>query len=104
MGPLMHWLGRTVIWSGLWMLGLVPAALAGKTPSSPEAAEFFERKVRPVLTAHCFQCHSRRAKKLRAELLLDSRAGLLNGGESGPVVDLRLPEKSRLLEALRYKD
>jgi hypothetical protein len=100
----MRWLGITLIWSGVLVLGLVPAALAGKTPSSPEAAEFFERKVRPVLAAHCFQCHSRRAKKLKAELLLDSRAGLLNGGESGPVVDLRRPEKSRLIEALRYKD
>ena len=48
--------------------------------------EFFESKIRPVLSKHCYECHSAQAKKLRADLLLDTKAGMLKGGDSGPVV------------------
>ena len=46
--------------------------------------EFFERKIRPVLVAECYSCHSTEAKKVRGSLLLDTREGLLKGGDSGP--------------------
>ena len=42
---------------------------AGAEPS-PEAIAFFEAKIRPVLAAHCYQCHSAeavRAGKLKAQ-------------------------------------
>ncbi|HET6574051.1 MAG TPA: c-type cytochrome domain-containing protein, partial [Fimbriiglobus sp.] len=58
-------------------------------PPDPKAAEFFERKVRPVLAAHCFPCHSadaQKAKKLRGGLHLDTRDGLRAGGDSGPAL------------------
>ena len=45
--------------------------------ATPEALEFFEKKVRPVLAEHCYACHSVNAKKLKGGLLLDSRAGML---------------------------
>src|SRR5947209_9914880 len=35
-------------------------------------------------------------------LLLDSEQGILNGGESGPVITPGAPEKSRLIEAINY--
>src|SRR5262245_22989423 len=66
------------------------------------AIEFFEKKVRPILAEHCFGCHSAQAKKLRGGLRLDSRAGLLTGGDTGPVLLPGQPEKSRLIEAVRY--
>src|SRR5207248_2311449 len=80
-----------------------PAAPPGQAPS-PEAVEFFERKVRPVLVEHCFRCHSAKAKKLKGKLRVDSRAALLAGGERGPALVPGSPEKSRLIEALSYKD
>ncbi|MBI4662172.1 MAG: PSD1 domain-containing protein, partial [Verrucomicrobia bacterium] len=64
--------------------------------------EFFEKKIRPVLAEYCYECHSHTAKKLKADLYLDHREGLLQGGESGVAVVLGEPDKSRLIEAIRY--
>ena len=65
--------------------------------------DFFEKKIHPVLVEHCYRCHSSTAKKLRGELLLDSRWGWQQGGESGAVIVPGEPEKSRLISALRYE-
>jgi hypothetical protein len=70
--------------------------------SQPEALEFFEKKVRPVLVQHCYECHSTTAKKLKGGLLVDSRAALLEGGDNGPAIVPGDPDKSRLIEAIRY--
>jgi Protein of unknown function (DUF1553)/Protein of unknown function (DUF1549)/Planctomycete cytochrome C len=66
--------------------------------------EFFEKKVRPLLVERCHGCHSAAAKKLRGGLRLDSRAGVLKGGDSGPAVVPGQPDKSRLIEAVRYRN
>jgi hypothetical protein len=70
-----------------------------------EAADikFFESKIRPVLVEQCYSCHSAGAKILRGGLLLDSRAGLLKGGDSGPAVVPGKPEESVLIEALNFE-
>ena len=65
--------------------------------------EFFESRIRPVLVKHCYECHSADAKKVGGQLLLDSRAGLQRGGESGAVVESGDAESSLLLSALRYE-
>jgi len=67
-------------------------------------AEFFEKKVRPVLIEHCYSCHSADAKKLKAGLRLDGRAHLLKGGDNGPAIDLNDPAKSRMIEAIGYEN
>jgi hypothetical protein len=94
-------------------LGIVALALlaAGITPpalraadSSAEVVEFFERKVRPVLAEHCYRCHSDRAKTPKGGLRVDGRNFLLKGGDSGPVVVPGSPDKSRLIEAVTYKN
>jgi hypothetical protein len=87
----------------LLLLALVglPASAAGP---SREQVEFFEKKVRPVLVEHCYNCHSAQAKKKRGGLLLDSRAGLLKGGDTGPAVVPGKPEQSRLIEAVGYRN
>ncbi len=74
--------------------------------ASPDAAgvEFFESKVRPVLADHCYKCHSAEAqanKKLKGGLLVDSREGLLKGGDGGPAVVPGSPETSKLIEAVK---
>src|SRR4051812_17797743 len=44
-------------------------------------AEFFESRIWPLLAEHCYGCHSAKAKKVKAGLLVDSREGLIKGGE-----------------------
>src|SRR5882757_4895619 len=67
-------------------------------------AEFFEKKIRPVLTASCYGCHASTLKKPRGGLVLDTKEGLKKGGSSGPVVIPGKPSESLLLQALRYND
>lgn len=63
---------------------------------------FFENRIRPILNEHCFECHSARAAKLKGELMLDSRARVIRGGESGAAVVPDKPDESPLLLALQY--
>ena len=64
---------------------------------------FFESRIRPVLVQHCYECHSHEAKEVKGSLLLDSAAGVLHGGDSGPSVVPGQPDESPLIEALRYE-
>src|SRR5688500_3636425 len=73
------------------------AALAG------EESEFFERKIRPILVARCYECHSSEAKALGGSLRLDSRGGMLAGGDSGPALAPGKPDKSLLVVAIGYQ-
>ena len=66
------------------------------------ALDFFEKKIRPVLVTHCYECHAAETKNLKGGLLVDSRAGLLSGGDSGPAVVPRDVDNSLLIDALRY--
>jgi hypothetical protein len=88
----------------LLLASALPAA-AANPPASASADDlaFFEKKVRPVLVRRCQECHSTRAKKKRGGLLLDSRAAVLAGGDSGPVVVAGEPGKSLLVQAVRYE-
>src|SRR5262245_50050413 len=83
---------------------LATPAPALAAPGEKESMDFFEMKIRPVLVEHCYKCHSVESKKRKGELWLDSRAGLLEGGKSGPVLVPGDPEKSRLIEAIRYRN
>ncbi|NQV27484.1 MAG: DUF1549 domain-containing protein, partial [Rhodopirellula sp.] len=69
---------------------------------SPEDRAFFENKIRPVLVKHCYKCHSADSEEVGGKLLLDTRDGLLSGGESGPAVVAGKPDDSRIVQALRY--
>lgn len=71
---------------------------------NPEQTAFFEDKVRPILTEHCYQCHSVEKGKSKGGLTLDSREGVLKGGESGPALEPGAPEKSLLVHAIGYSD
>jgi hypothetical protein len=64
--------------------------------------DFFEKKIRPVLVQHCYSCHSKEANKQRGGLLLDSRAGLLEGGDNGPSIVAGKPAESLLIKAVKH--
>ena len=80
-----------------------PAAVKPPELTKPQL-DFFETKVRPVLSANCYKCHSTEAGKVKGGLLLDSREGWMKGGENGPVIVPGDPAKSKLIIALSYKD
>ena len=82
---------------------IVPLTVLTAGPSVQEGVEFFEKKIRPVLVEHCYECHSGSARELRGGLMLDSRWGWESGGESGPPIVPGEPEASLILEALRYE-
>jgi hypothetical protein len=73
-----------------------PAPKGGDIP--PQLADFFEKKIRPVLADRCTRCHG--PDKQKGGLRLDSRQAMLKGGESGPAVVPNYPEKSLLMTAL----
>ncbi len=85
---------------------LVAATLCAVAVSTALAnsAEFFENKIRPILAEKCFKCHSAGAKDLKGNLLLDSRAGLLKGGETGPAIVAGRPEQSLLITVINDQD
>jgi hypothetical protein len=66
--------------------------------------EHFEKKVRPVLAAKCYACHSRAAAAPQGGLLLDSAAAIAKGGNSGAVLIAGDPDRSLLLAAIGHKD
>ncbi len=74
---------------------------AGEPSPSPEALEFFEKEVRPVLAENCYLCHG--ATLQQGGLRLDSRAELLKKLKSGaPAVVAGRPEESSLIRAIRH--
>ena len=68
-----------------------------------ERSAFFESRIRPVLVAKCYECHAQDSKQIGGELLLDTRDGLRNGGESGEPIVPGDADGSMLMEALRYE-
>ena len=79
------------------------AELTGR-PLTPEQIKFFEAKIRPVLATKCAKCHAETAEKVQGGLLVDSREGLLRGGDTGPAIVPGSLEDSLLIEAIRYGD
>lgn len=81
---------------------LIPELSAAKPRPDQAGIDFFEKKIRPVLIQHCYECHSEDTKNLKGSLLLDSKQGTLKGGDSGVTLVPGKPAESLLLETLRY--
>ncbi len=92
-----------------WMAAATPIA-AEETPRDRAGDEFFEKNIRPLLVAHCYECHSaegikRSGRKMPGGgLLLDTRDGLRDGGDIGPAVVAGKPDESLIVKAVRYDD
>ena len=85
-------------------LSLALCAMSGPLPlrAANAGEEFFEKRVRPVLVERCYKCHSATSEKLKGGLHLDSRAGLLKGGDTRAALVPGDSEKSLFIEAIRY--
>ncbi len=103
---------RSFVFLLFWLAVLSwPAAFAvsvdGRAPmvqlpsgaASPQSAEFFEARIRPLLVRHCYECHTDNAE---GGLRVDSREALLKGGEGGPVIVPGKPDASVLIQAVRH--
>src|SRR5829696_10250360 len=88
------------------LLAALPAAssLAQGEAVHKEGIEFFEKRIRPVLVDKCYKCHAADAEKIKGGLLLDTRKGIRQGGDSGPALVLGEPGKSLLMQAIRHTD
>src|SRR6266850_1594145 len=86
------------------VLGLLVAlgvrSSSGQEAKSKSDDEFFTKQVKPILETNCFQCHSHAMKKAKGNLVVDARASLLKGGDSGPAIVPGHPEKSLLIKAI----
>jgi hypothetical protein len=90
--------------SPLALAALLIAGSAWSAEPGPTQLQFFENRIRPVLADHCYACHSQKAERVKGGLLLDSREGVLKGGNTGPAVVPGDPDGSLLIKAIRYTD
>lgn len=85
----------------LWPVAADEPTEAESATPSDEHLQLFTESILPIFKEHCFECHS--AEEHRGGLSLQSRAGLVSGGDSGPSFDEADPEASLILEAVRYE-
>ena len=89
-----------VILAGVFATGTLRAA-----EDDPRGIDFFEKKIRPVLVANCYQCHSASAKKLKGELAGRYQGGHPQGRRERRGGDCRQAwSESLILKALRHED
>ncbi|MEY2879863.1 MAG: hypothetical protein RLZZ15_2243 [Verrucomicrobiota bacterium] len=86
----------------IFLVGLASSVRAADAPTAAGVA-YFEQHIRPLLAENCYSCHSRE-KKQKAGLVLDSRAGWVEGGDQGSPIVPGDPDASLLIKAVRYTD
>lgn len=86
---------RASLTAGFWCLVAAPLLAA-----EPSGELLFERDIRPILRAHCLDCHGGEDDP-QGKLDLRLVRFAVAGGESGPSVVAGKPEESLLLERVR---
>ncbi len=82
-------------------VGLLNAGDLHAKPST-SGTRFFERRIRPILVDHCYECHSEEAGEQQGGLLLDRQSGWLEGGDTNKAVVPGEADGSLLIQAVRY--
>lgn len=59
----------------------------------------FRQQIQPIFEGACIRCHG--ADKVKGDLRLDTKAGFLKGGKSGPLINAKDYEKSELLRRVK---
>lgn len=87
--------GLAFVFATIWIAQSVAAGAS--TVSNGEPALTFELHVRPILKAHCFDCHGE-GDTLRGGLDLRLKRFIVRGGESGSALVPGKPEASLIYE------
>src|SRR6185436_8616048 len=88
----------------LLILAFTCVALRAGEPD-PKGIEFFENKIRPLLSEACYKCHSAQSEKLKGALRLDTAEGMRKGGQSDKAAVIPGDvENSLLIKAIRWVD
>src|SRR6266542_5222522 len=93
--PSVRWLGLLAL-----LFCASPAQSEHRTPNRPSTSKTditFEKHIRPILKANCFDCHGE-GEKLKGDLDLRLRRLMVKGGESGPAIEPGHSEKSLLYQ------
>ena len=94
------------LFATLIILALQPSLAAGSVTTreavSPEAFEFFEKQIRPLLADKCYACHG--PKEQLSSLRLDSREAMIEGGTRGPSLIPGKPQESLLFRAVLHQE
>ena len=88
---------KLLVFAAIFAMSSSPAVFAR------DDAEFFEKKVRPILVNRCYRCHNT-ARKHSGGLALDTRGGWAKGGDSGPAIRPGDPDGSPVVQAVRWED
>jgi cytochrome c553 len=72
------------------------------TIQADDGTDFFEKKIRPILIKHCYECHGEDEQE--SDLRLDSYAEMLRGGATAPAIVPGEPNESLLLHTIGYED
>ena len=88
---------------------ILTGALAFALPAfadepTKEQLDFFEGKIRPILSERCYKCHSAETGKSKGGLTLDLADPTRKGGDTGPGLVPGDPEKSLIYKAITYVD
>lgn len=87
--------------SSLWAVEPTASAPADGTVMSPYAAEFFNRKIQPLLSQHCYECHGDGHHK--GGLSVATLDGFMAGSNGGAVLVPGDVAKSPLIAAVRWE-
>ncbi|MEQ1839604.1 MAG: c-type cytochrome domain-containing protein [Verrucomicrobiales bacterium] len=89
----------------LLVIGLVSATVSeDKTAATYEPTHFFRTQILPILETRCFECHSEAEGQDDGGLVLDTKAGWIEGGDHGPAVVPKNIGKSPLIRAILSHD
>src|SRR5258708_1736620 len=80
---------------------LVTALFSGSSASAPPVPRY-SKHIRPIITKYCLECHN--AKTLKGTLNLESYKSMMEGSDSGPVIEVGKPDKSRLVLQVEGKE
>lgn len=83
----------------VWLLSLFVLVSVVR---ADEREQFFETKIRPVVSTKCFKCHG--GEKVSGSLRVDSLEAFLKGGDTGATLVVGKPTESLLLRALSHED
>ena len=92
----------------LMLFAISSSVIAGDESGDQAVAldrlEFFETQVRPILVAHCYECHSAKAGTKNGSLILETVEGIAAGGSRGAMFAKDSPDNGLLFRVLDYHD